>query len=193
MNSFRPILVSLLAGMLVVPAWAGQRQARGGGARAAQAPRAQAPRPAAEGKANGPNAQPRQPDNHPGEQVFSKVMRMSPQDRDRALAKLPPARREQIEQRIRNFENLPPAAQERRLDRLERLNSLPLQRQNQVRKSMKDLQQLPDDRKAAVNRELRQMAPMSDDERREHMNTEEFRNRYSPAEQQMMSNLSTVE
>lgn len=191
MTFLRPLLIPLLAGTIAVPAAVGQRAARGGGgeARPAPAPRAQ-PQQA---RRNGQSAPARQPDNHPGEQVFDKVMRMSPEEREKALSKLPPARRAQIEQRIRNFQNLPPAAQERRLDRLERLNSLPLQRQNQVRKSMKDLQQLPEDRKAAINRELRQMAPMSDEERRSHMNTEEFRNRYSPSEQQMMSNLAQVE
>ncbi|HTA44305.1 MAG TPA: DUF3106 domain-containing protein [Bryobacteraceae bacterium] len=188
MISLRPILVSFLAGALIVPAWAGQGTRKGGGggggARVAQAPRATEARP--QGRGN-QNAQPKQPE------VFNKVMRMSPEERQRALSKLPPARREQIEKRIQNFEKLPPAAQERRLDRLERLNSLPPQRQNQVRKSMKDLQQLPEDRKVAVNQELRLMAPMSDEERREHMNTEEFRNKYSPTEQQMMSNLAAVE
>lgn len=190
MHSLRPLLVPLLALTLAVCAFAGQRGRRaGGGAR--PAPRAAQPK--LQGRGNGQNAQAKPAQNHPGEQVFDKVMRMSPEERERALSKLPPARREQIEQRIRNFEKLPPARQELRLDRLERLNSLPPQRQNQVRKSMRDLQQLPEDRKAAINQELKVMAPMSDEERRAHMNTEEFRNRYSPAEQQMMSNLAAVE
>ncbi len=33
---------------------------------------------------------------------------------------------------------------------------------------------------------------MPDDERRAHMNSEEFRNRYSPVEQRMMSNLNEI-
>lgn len=195
MISLRPLLVPLLAGTLVVPAFAAQRGARGEGgagrARPESARRVEEPRPREGG--NGANAQVRQPDNHPGEQVFDKMMHMTPDEREKALSKLGPARRAQIEQRIRNFEKLPPAAQTRRLDRLERLNSLPLQRQNQVRKSMRDLQDLPQERRMAVNRELQRMAPMSDEDRRSYMNTEEFRNRYSPQEQQMMSNLAAVE
>jgi hypothetical protein len=188
MTSVRPFLVPLLAGMLVVPASAAQRgPARGG---AAPAPSAAPAR--TQGRENGQNAQPRQVANRPGE-VFDKLMRMSPEERDKALAKLPPARRAQIEQRIENFEKLPAAAQERRLDRLERLNSLPPQRQKEVRQSMRDLQQLPQDRKVAVNRELRRMSPMSDEDRQEYMNSEEFRNKYSPAEQEMIGNLAAVE
>ena len=61
-----------------------------------------------------------------------------------------------------------------------------------MRRSIKQLEELPEDRKALIGRELQLMAPMPDEQRREHMNSEEFRNRYSVTEQQMMSNLSQV-
>ena len=57
---------------------------------------------------------------------------------------------------------------------------------------MKDLQALPNDRKRAVNQELQRMSVMGDEERQYHMNTEEFRNRFAPAEQDMLGNLSKV-
>ena len=91
-------------------------------------------------------------------------MRMTPEDREKALSQLPKKRREQLEQRIRNFQDLPPAVQTRRLDRLERLNSLTPQRQNEVRQSMKDLQQLPDDQKKKINQEMQ--PHVADDGRR---------------------------
>jgi len=167
----RAFTVPLLAAMLLTPAFTQQ-----------------AARPRAQGRQS---AQPKA-GNHPGEQLFDKLARMTPEEREQALSRLPPARRAQIEKRIQNFQQLPPAAQERRLDRLERLNSLPPQKQSQVRRSMNQLKELPEDRRMAINQELRHMAPMPDDERRAYMNTEEFRNRYSPAEQQMMGNLAQV-
>jgi hypothetical protein len=133
-----------------------------------------------------------QPDSHPGEQLFVRLSRMTPEEREQALSRLPPAQREKIEQRIQNFQKLPPAAQARRLDRLERLNSLPPQKQNQVRRSLNQLNALPDDRKMAINQELRHMLGMPDEQRRAYMNTEEFRNRFSPAEQQMIGNLAEI-
>jgi hypothetical protein len=138
--------------------------------------------------------QPRQPkqDNHPGEQLLDKLSRMTPEEREQALSRLPPAQRANIERRIRNFQKMPPAAQERTLSRLERLNSLPPQKRNQVRRSMKQFNDLPEDRKMAINEELRHMLAMPDAERRSYMNTEEFRNRYSPFEQQMMGNLAEI-
>src|SRR5271154_6314547 len=116
----RAYLALLLAGVVSTPAFAQQP----------------APRPKAQAKQG--NAQPKQ-NNHPGEQLFARLAQMTPEEREKALARLPPAQRANIEKRIRNFQQLPPAAQERRLDRLDRLNSLPPQRQNQVRRSMNQL------------------------------------------------------
>jgi hypothetical protein len=134
----------------------------------------------------------RNPPNHPGQQLLGKLSQMTPAQREKALSKLPAARREQLAQRIENFQQLPPAEQTRRLDRLERLNSLPAPQQKQVRQSMKDFNQLPQERKKQLNQELRRIAALPDDQRRERLNSEEFRNRYSPAEQQMMGDLAEL-
>jgi hypothetical protein len=72
------------------------------------------------------------------------------------------------------------------------LQSLPPQRQNQVRRSLQQFRALPDDRKATIRQELGRLSAMPDEDRRARMNSEEFRNRYSPAEQQMIGNLSEV-
>jgi hypothetical protein len=179
----RTSTVPLIAAMLLAPAFARQNGSK--------SDRAARPQGQGQGRRAGQNAQPKAND-HPGEQLFDRLSRMKPEEREQALSRLPPAQRANIEKRIQNFQKLPPAAQERRLDRLERLNSLPPQKQNQVRRSMSQLKELPEDRRMAINQELRHMAPMPDDERRAYMNTEEFRNRYSPAEQQMMGNLAQV-
>jgi hypothetical protein len=183
MPSLRPFTVPLLAGILLVPAFAGQKPA--------QAPKPQSPKAQSQARAQA-KQQTRQPDNHPGEQVLDKMSRMTPEEREAALSHFTPARRAQIEEKIRSFQKLPHAAQTRTLNSLERLNSLPPQKQNQVRRSMKDYDQMPEERKAVITQEMQHMARMPADERRSHMNTAEFRNRYSPAEQQMMANMSEV-
>lgn len=165
------------------------QEGRGGG-------RSEAAKPAQPRQQNGgaqqPKNQPKPAAQAKGDELFMKLQKMSPEEREKALEKLPPARREQIEKRIQNFQNLPPAVQERRLTRLEKLNKLPLQEQTKVRQSMRDLQALPNDRKRAVNQELERMSVMGDEEKQYHMNTEEFRNRFSPDEQEMVGNLSKV-
>jgi hypothetical protein len=136
--------------------------------------------------------QPKQANPQRGEQLFDKLERMTPEEREKALSQLPPAQRANIEKRIRNFQKLPPAQQERRLEQLERLNSLPPKEQARVRRSMNQLTDLPDDRKMAINRERRNMSGMTDDERQAYMSTEQFRSRYSPSEQEMIGNLAKI-
>lgn len=133
------------------------------------------------------------PDPHPGEQLLERLRQMSPDEREKALENLPPARRQNITNRLNQIEKWPTAAQARERARLERLNGLPQQRQNQVRRSARQFLDLPEDRRRQMTEELRRMAPLPDDERRAYMNTEEFRNRYSPNEQQIMSNLAEIE
>jgi hypothetical protein len=57
---------------------------------------------------------------------------------------------------------------------------------------MKELNALPEDRRKAVNQELRVMSALPDADRAVHMKTPEFRNKYSPAEQQMIGNLAEI-
>jgi hypothetical protein len=144
-----------------------------------------------------PEVRPRQAqrnplDNHPGEQILMKLSSMTPEEREQALSRLPPAQRANIEKRIENFQKMPAAQQERTLEKLERLNNLPAQRQKQVRRSMTELNKLPDDRKKAVNQELRNMTGMSGDERAAYTGTDAFRNRYSPEEQQIVGDLAEI-
>jgi Protein of unknown function (DUF3106) len=135
----------------------------------------------------------RAPDSRPGAQALEKLSRMTPAQREKWLSSLPPARRQRIEQNLREFQKMPPAQQNRVRGRQELLNSLPPQRQNQVRHSVQQFLNMPEERKAVVKQEMRHMAPLSDDERRAYMSSEEFRNRYSATEQQMMGNLMEIE
>ncbi|HWF11553.1 MAG TPA: DUF3106 domain-containing protein [Bryobacteraceae bacterium] len=176
--------VCVAGALALAPSGAAQKNAPKAAARQVQPRVQQAPRT--------PNQKAPKADNHPGEQMLLGLQNMTPEEREQALSRLPPARRSQIEKRIQNFEALPPAAQERRLNRLERLNSLPPRRQNQVRRSMRDLNALPGDRRKAVNQELQRMSSLPDADRQAHMNTDDFRSRFSPSEQEMIGNLDEL-
>ena len=128
----------------------------------------------------------------PGEQMLDRLIKMSPEQRDKALQNLEPQRRLNIERRINEIQKLPAGTLNLNLQRLERLNHLPQPRQGQVRRSINQFSALPEDRKAQMSRELQRIAALPDEDRRAYMNTEEFRNRYSANEQQIMSNLSEI-
>ena len=57
---------------------------------------------------------------------------------------------------------------------------------------MNQLKDLPQDRRVAINRELQHMSVMPDDERQAYMNTEEFRNRFSPDERRIVGDAAEV-
>ena len=131
-------------------------------------------------------------DSHPGERALERLERMTPDERGKALRNLPAQRRQEIEQKLEQFDRLPAEERTRIRNQLERLNSLPPEKQNEVRRSIRQFRELPDDGRLAVRRELDRMAAMPDDARRAYLNSENFRNRYTPGEQQMMQDLSEI-
>jgi hypothetical protein len=62
----------------------------------------------------------------------------------------------------------------------------------QVRASVTKLQALPAPRHAIVQRQINQMRPMTDVDRSALMNSEEFRSKFTPAEQQIIADISLV-
>jgi hypothetical protein len=196
MKAARAAAILLAAGLTAaLPGFADPQGKGRAAAPPAETPR-QAPQPRQQ-NAPRPQQQPRNPETRAkaqarGDEVFLKLLNMTPDEREKALSVLPPERRAQFQKRIENFQKLDPTVQERRLGRVEKLNALPIDQQARVRQSMKDLQALPDDRKKALNQELRRMASMSDDEKQSRMTSDEFRNRFSPAEQEMLGNITKV-
>src|SRR5271156_3738106 len=60
-------------------------------------------------------------------------IRMSPAERQRALAKLPPERRQRIQERIRQYQQLSPEERQMLRQRYDRFSELPLEQQNHAR------------------------------------------------------------
>lgn len=103
----------------------------------------------------------------PAEQL-QRLLDMTPEEREKALADLPPARRRVIENRLNRLDDLTPQQRERRLNLARRLESLPRERQ------------------AAVRQELQALRAMTFAERRARLHSSEFDQTYSPAEQQLI-------
>ena len=150
------------------------------------------PRPKA-GKAN-PNKSPGQFLRLPGDTAIDRWNQMPPEQREKALQQLPPARQQAVRERIqqfnRHFGNMAPQQQMRLRNMYEHFSKLPPDRQNLVRRELRQLQNIPDARRKVVGQELEVLRRMPDPDRRSRMNGEEFRNRYSPGEQQMLADLS---
>jgi len=128
-----------------------------------------------------------------GPELVQRLAAMSPEDRETALSLLPPARRANLEERIRAFQALPPRQQKAMRERAERISSLPPEKQMEVRTALRDFNQLPQDRKVVLRREVRRTTGMPDDSREAYMNSEGFRNRFSPEERKMIDVLREIE
>ena len=119
-------------------------------------------------------------------------MSMSPEQRQKWLDTLPPERRQNIDRRLSEYQKIPTPQRRLLNTQLQMLQSLPPQRQNQVKRSINQFKLIPEERRQQMTQELKQMSGMTDEDRRAYMNTEEFRNKYSPTEQQIMSNISEI-
>ena len=130
----------------------------------------------------GPLARPRTP--------IDRWNLMTPEQRERALRRLPPERRERIRAQIARFNSLPPREQQRLRERYARLAALPPDRQDLVRGDLRRLNQMPPERRRAVAREMRQLRNMPEAGRAARMESEAFRTSYSPEERRILEDLS---
>src|SRR6266478_6044420 len=74
--------------------------------------------------------------------IVVKWNRMTPQERDKALAKLPPGQRDKIQQQLNRFNNLTP--QQR--GQLQKFNQLAPEKQNQLRRLFSQYNEFPKER-----------------------------------------------
>jgi hypothetical protein len=154
-------VVSLICGsMLVVYGLAGVRLEAG-------QPKVKPPPPAKPVKPQAGNKQ-GAPKQVPADQL-EKLLKMSPEEREKNLSKYPPAQRQNLENRLGNLDKLSPDERAKRLDRARRLESLPPARRQAVNQQIQSIRQLPTVR-----------------ERRAALNSPEFERNYSPEEQQLI-------
>ncbi len=162
------------------------------GAAVCEEPRAPKPPPAKaapeKGKASAKEGTRAESKEAPG--PLARWNRMTPEERREALAKLPPERRRELQQKLQEFRNLPPDQKQQLGERYRAFSQLPPEQQNHARELFRQFNSLPEDRRPIVKQEYEQLRSMPESERNARMNSEAFRSRYTPAEQQMLRDLS---
>jgi hypothetical protein len=121
---------------------------------------------------------------------IDEFMRMSPEERQKALNRLPPEQRRRLQERIEKFNQLPAGQQQTLRNMYDRLNQLPAERQQVVRKSLNQFSQQPPDRRQAMRQELRSMAPLGTEDREARMASPEFREKFNEKEQGIVRDMS---
>jgi len=157
-------VTSLLHGAILLLLLCGLASAQGGKNKAlprAAAPAAKVARPPARqvGKEI--------PRSIPGKQI-EQLQKMTPEEREKALAKLPPDRRVQVEKQLNRLDQLTPEQRQQLDQRFEKLQSFPPARQRAVRQEMQSLRGL------------------SFSERQTRLHSDEFKQEFSSEEQELI-------
>jgi transposase len=118
------------------------------------------------------------------------MLAMPPERREQMLERLPQQQQARLRQALENFDKLPPEQRRRQLGILNMYANLPPERQVALARQIQIFNHLPDDRIAALRPELVKLHRMPESERSERMASEEFKSRFTPAEQQMLAEIS---
>lgn len=118
--------------------------------------------------------------------------RMSPDQQQRALARLPPGERQKLQQRLDRFRQLPEAQQRTLRNLYNRLHQLPGSRQESVRKAINRFSEQAPGRQQAMRDELRSMAALPERDREARMASPEFRGTFSRREQGILRDMLPV-
>lgn len=120
--------------------------------------------------------------------IIDRWNRMSPEEQQKFLAKFPPEKRQQIEQRLNRYKSLPP---EERM-RPQTFGQLPPEKQNQARRAWAQYGKLPKDRQPLLRDEFENLRTMPEAERNARINSDEFRSKYNANEQSILRDFSSV-
>jgi hypothetical protein len=129
---------------------------------------------AAQAKARAPEA---------GLNMLERLNRMTPAERQKALERLPPERRQMLEQRLNNYQRLSPEERERLRNRLRQMSP-------EQRKALRNFGQIPPERRQAVRRELFRLRQMSPEDRETRLSSQEFQSAYSPEERELLRDMA---
>jgi hypothetical protein len=126
---------------------------------------------------------------NPGNPVL-RMMAMPPERREQMLERLPPQQQVRLRQALENFDRLPPAERNRQLGILNMYANLPPKKQAALTKQIQLFNQLPDDRITVVRPELLKLHRLPESERSDRIASEEFKSKFTPAERQMLVEIS---
>jgi hypothetical protein len=144
---------------------------------------APAPRPAAPPKGGGKI-------NNPGASVAQRLMQMTPEERERALEKLPPAQQDRIRQQLERFDKRPELQRQRVIQQYREFSTLPPDTQRLVTRQIQFLNHLPDDRGPIVRAELQRLRRMPEPDRQARLDSDDFKNKFTPDEQKALGDIS---
>ncbi len=126
------------------------------------------------------------------QQMVEKFSEMSPEERERVLRNLPEQRRKQVQQNLERYKELTPEQKERLSRQFENFRDLPPDKQQKVRRLFREMNGMAPDRRVAIRREVARLRESSGEERTGRLDSETFKQTYSPEEQRIIRELAGV-
>ena len=120
------------------------------------------------------------------------LYKLSPEQRDRALEKLPFAMQQRLRRELQRFDQLPKEEQELRIRQIERFDSLTPEKQMAFRARLQALASLDQDRRRQVTAALRRLHNALPGERARILARPAFQARFTPEEFQIITTLAEV-
>jgi hypothetical protein len=118
------------------------------------------------------------------------MMAMPPERREQMLERLPPQQQARLRQALEHFDKLPPEQRRRQLGILNMYANLPPEKQATLTKQIQLFNHLPDDRIVTLRPELVKLHRMSESDRSDRIASQEFKSKFTPVEQKMLSDIS---
>jgi hypothetical protein len=117
---------------------------------------------------------------------IERLLRMAPEQRELAIEKFPPDQQANFRKQFENFDKQTEAQKQRQLEHLDQFWSLPPDKQKLVRAQMNAFKELPEDRREEVKKAYVTLSSLTPEEREVRLARPQFRNRFTPAELQML-------
>jgi len=134
-------------------------------------------------------AQPAGREDRDGSPGIERLLRMSPEERSKALEGLPPWRRKRLEERLERYNQLSPEARQLIHERYEAFRKLPPQEQKAVRDLFRRLSEVPPRRRVELRWQARRMSRMTPERRQLRMAHPWFKERYTSAERELIADM----
>jgi hypothetical protein len=197
MNRLLKFAAASLLGL--VPAWCAQTKepapAKASAKPSVKVPAVRTPppkAPAARGNAGGGGRAPMKAipvfRQVPGAQM-QRFLRLTPQEREIAIDKMPVAAQESIRKRLAAWDGLPGEERERQLKLYEAVSTLPKDKQDLVNQRIGEFQQLGQERKLGIRRAYQLLSGKTEPVRQAIIDSPEFKERFTPMEQRVVIDL----
>jgi len=122
----------------------------------------------------------------------ARLYRATPDQRARAIEKLPQLQQERIQRNLEWFDSLPKEDQEIVIRRTERYSALSPEKRRAFLLQLQSLNRMPPLRRQAIRAALLRLQRLSDERRAAILESPDFRSRFDAEEQKIISDLSEV-